>query len=80
MASSLAAPRHVLQWTSKFTREPVNRGLGGEVYALSEMVDPVASIRDFYESSAGLSPGVLGLGGCKGPLTCSQTKVAITEK
>ena len=34
-SSSLSGPRHVLQWTSKFTRKLAKGSLGGEVYAFS---------------------------------------------
>ena len=33
-SSSLTVPRHVLHWTSKFTRELVEGSLGGAVCAL----------------------------------------------
>ena len=39
MSSTLSGPRHILQCTSKFSRELVNGILGGALHALSDMVD-----------------------------------------
>ena len=38
----MTGPRHVPQWTSKFTRKLVKSRLGEEAYAFSEMIDHVA--------------------------------------
>ena len=64
MPSSSAGPSHVLRRTSKFNRKLVDSTLGGEVYALSEMVDPTSSWRDSYGPFEGLSPGIAGLEDC----------------
>ena len=47
---------------TKFTRNLVKSGPGGEVYALSEMVDHMALRRAFFEPFVGLPPGILDLG------------------
>ena len=48
MSSTLRGPRHILQWTSKFTRKCVKSNPGGEVYAFSEMVGHTSLLREFY--------------------------------
>ena len=48
MSSTLTGPRHVLQWSSKFTRKPVGSSLGGELYALSAMADHMSLLRHYY--------------------------------
>ena len=42
MSASLSGPREVLRRISKFTRKEVKSIVGGEVHALSEMVDHMA--------------------------------------
>ena len=37
--SSLRDPHHVIHWSSRFTRREAKSSLGGEAYALSEMLD-----------------------------------------
>ena len=85
MSSFLSGPRHVLQWTSKFTRKLVKSSLGGEVYAFSEMVDHMALIREFYAPCVELPPGMVGLEDCeslRAPCVENRlrTKKMITEK
>ena len=47
MSSTLSGPSHIIQRTSKFTREMVKSSLGGEVYAFSEMLGHMSMLRDF---------------------------------
>ena len=49
ISSPLTGQRHILQWTSKFTKKMVEEGLGGEVYAFSEMVDLAPSYWIFMD-------------------------------
>ena len=46
MLSCLRGARRILQWTSKFIREIAKSILGGEVYALGEMVDHMPLLKD----------------------------------
>ena len=72
--------RRPLQWTSKFTRKLVTGSLGGEVYALSDLVDHVSLLRDCYEPFGGLNPGKVGLEGCDNISTHLKTKKMIAER
>ena len=78
--SSLAAPRHILQWTSKFTTKLVKRGPGGEVCAVGEMVDHMSLSRGFYAPFEGLGPGMAGLEDSGMSFTRLRTKKKIAEK
>ena len=48
MSSPLSGLGQNLQWISKFARKLVISSLGGEVYALSAMVDRMLLLKDFY--------------------------------
>ena len=61
MSSSLTSPRHLLQWPSKFTGKRVESGLGGEIYARSEMVDHMLPLRDFFAQFEGFVQIMVGL-------------------
>ena len=61
MSPNLRGPCHIIHWTSKFTRKLVVSSLGGQVYALSEMLDHVSMLREFYGHLADLYPGMVGL-------------------
>ena len=80
MSSTLKCPCHISQWTSKFTRKMVKSSLGGEVYALSEMVDHMLLLKDFYGPSGGINPGVVGMGDCESLFTHLKTKKMAAEK
>ena len=67
-------PAHFSQRASKLTRKLAKGSVGGEVYALSEMVDRINLIRDFYEPFQGLAPGAPGLGDCWSLFTHSRTE------
>ena len=47
LPSSLRAPCQILQWHSKFTRKLAESRFGGGVYAISEIIAHVASLREF---------------------------------
>ena len=47
MSSTLKGACRILPRTSKFTRKMVKSSLGGEIYALSEMVDHMLLLKDF---------------------------------
>ena len=79
-SSTLWGPCHILQWTSKFTKEPAERNLGGEVYALSEMVDPMLVGKDVYGPFAGINPGLAGVEDCESLFTHTKTKEVVAEK
>ena len=80
MSSTLAGPRHVLQWPSKFARKSVKRSLGGEVRALSEKVDQMSLLRDFSEPFEGLNPGTIGLEDYENLFAHLITKKMIAKK
>ena len=48
MSSTSTGPCHISQWTSEITRKMVKSSPGGEVYALSVMVDHMLLLRDFF--------------------------------
>ena len=58
----------------------VKSSLGGEVYALSEMVDHTMSLKDCYGPLVGLGPGMVGLEACESPFTYLKTKKMVAEK
>ena len=60
--------RHALQCASKFTRKPAESGLGGEVFALSEMVGHVPLLRESRGPFEGLEFGDGGVGSLRKPL------------
>ena len=80
MSSSLKGPCRILQWTSKFTRKMEKTSLGGEVYALSEMVNHMLLLKEFYGPFEGMDPGVEGLEDCESLLTHLKTEKMIAEK
>ena len=59
--SSIRGPCRLLQLAPKFIGELVNRGLGGDAYALSEMREHVALLREFYAPFVDLSLRMEGL-------------------
>ena len=80
MSSALEGPCHISQWTPEFTRKMVKSSLGGEVYALSEMVDHALLLKDCYGPFGGINPGAVGLEGCESLSSHLKTKKMITEK
>ena len=54
--------------------------LGGEVYAVGEMVDHMTLLKDFRGPSEGVNPDLSGLEGCEGLCTNLKTKKMIAEK
>ena len=50
--STLNKPRHIFEWTSKFTRKLVGGRLGGEVSACSEMIDRISLPQEVFASCA----------------------------
>ena len=47
--------------------------LGGDVYALSEMVDHMSSLRNYYGPFDGMGPEMAGLEDCERLFTHSKT-------
>ena len=76
MSSTPKGPCRILQWTSKVTRKLVENSLGGEVYALSEMVDHKSMSREFYAHSAHLSLGMIRFEDCDSLFYSSKEKEA----
>ena len=54
--------------------------LGGEGFALSDMIDPVGLLREFNAPFGDLSLGMVGLGSCGSLYARPKNKRAITEK
>ena len=54
--------------------------MGGRVYALSEMVDHMLLLKEFYGPIEGMNPGVAGLEDCESLVTRLRTKKMIAEK
>ena len=67
VSSALRGPCYLVPWSSNFTRKLEPGGLGGKVYALSDMADHVTVQRGPYAPSVDLSTGALLLEDC-GPL------------
>ena len=79
-SSNLCGPRHLIQWTSKFTRKLVRSSLGGEVYAFSEMLDHTSTIREFYRHCTELYPGIAGMEDCESLFTHLKKNKLVAEK
>ena len=77
--SALRVPRHIIQWTSKFTLKLVRGSLGGEVCAFSEMVDHTTMLREVYAQFTYLSPGMAGLQDCESFFARLRKKKIISE-
>ena len=80
MSTTLKGPRHILEWTSKFTRKMAKSSQGGEVYAFSEMVDHMLLLKDFCGPPEGANPGSAGLEDCESLFTHLNAKKMITKK
>ena len=59
-SSGLKGARHIIQRTCRSSRKLVGGGLGGEAYALSEMVDIASLWREFSEPLVDMSSGAIG--------------------
>ena len=66
-SSTLRGPRHLLQWTSKFTRKLEKSSFGGEAYALCEMIDFDALTGEFSRALCGLVARHGGVGRLRKP-------------
>ena len=62
---NLCGPRHIIHWMSKLTRRLDKSNLGGEVYALSEMVDHMSMLRESSGHFVDLCPGMVGAQDCE---------------
>ena len=69
MSSNFCGPRHLIQWTSEFTRKLAKICLGGGVYASSEMLDHMSMLREFYGRCTDWYPGMVGLEDCESLFT-----------
>ena len=58
----------------------VKSSLGAEVYALSDMVDHMSTLRDFYEHFMDVSPGIVGPEDCRSCFTRCENATTVTEK
>ena len=54
--------------------------LGGEVYALREMVDHTLLLKDFCGSFEAVNPGLVGLEDCESLFTHLKTQEMVAEK
>ena len=79
-SSSPSGPCHISQWATKFTRKLVKSGLGGEVYAFSEMIDHMALLREFHAPCSRISPGMVGMEDCESLFTHLKNREMVTEK
>ena len=52
---------HLLRWPSRLARRAVKDGLGGEIYAFSELVDHVKLVLKLVASPVSASRPLLGL-------------------
>ena len=75
---NICGPCRVIHWTSRFARTLAKSSLGGEVFALSEMLDHASMLRGFYGHFVDPFPGLAGLDGCES-LSAHQ-KQMIAEK
>ena len=80
MSSNLCGPCHIIQRASKFTRKSVQSSLGGDVYAIGEMLDHLSMLREFYGHFTGLYPGLAGLEDCESLFTHLKKNKMIAEK
>ena len=80
MSSNLCGPCHLIQWASKFTRKLVKTSLGGEVYAISEMLEHMSMLREFHGHFTDVRPGMAGLEDCESLFTRLEKNKLITEK
>ena len=77
MSSTLGGPRHILQLTSKFTRQLDERSLAREVYPPSDKIDRLAFLRELYALSGDVSPGAIGAEDCESRFTHIRDNEAI---
>ena len=80
ISSTLTGPRHIVQWTSKFTRKSVKSSLAGEVRASSEIVDRVPTLRELFARSMHLFPGMAALEDYEFPPTRLKKKKIIAGR
>ena len=80
MSSTLRGPRHIIQWTSKFTRKLAKCSLGGEVYAFSEMAGRIPILRGFYAHCMDIRQGMACLQDCESVFTRLKNKKIIAGK
>ena len=78
--SSLIGPRHVLQWTSNFTRKPAKSNLGGGAYASGEVAGHLSVLREIYAPFEGVDLGNVRLEDGESLFTHLKTKKMITAK
>ena len=62
------------------TMRKVKSSMGGEVYALSKMVDHVLLLEDPYGPVNGMNPGVVRLEDCESLSTQLKTKKTVAER
>ena len=64
----------------KFTRKLVESRLGGEVYAIREMLAHVALLRRLSSPFGDTLPGAAALEACESPPTYRKTKGAVADR
>ena len=80
MSSIHSGPRHLPQWTSKFTSKLVRSSRGGEAYAFRYMVDRVTLLREICATSENLSPGTIGFRRLRSLLTHLVNEKAVAGR
>ena len=80
MSPNLSGPCHLAYWASKITRKLVKSSVGGEVYAVSEMLDHMFMLREYYGHFTDLLPGMVGLEKRESLFTHLEKNELITEK
>ena len=74
-SSTLVGPCHISRRTSEFASRKVESSLGGEVYALREMVGHMLLLKGFFGPFEGTNPAVAGVAGCKSLSTHFRTRL-----
>ena len=70
---------HIMRRTAKFATKLAERSLGGEVCALSDMIDHTSLSRDFYAPPEGLGLDMVGLEDCESLSAYLKTTKTIAE-
>ena len=77
---SLEGPRRFLYWSSRFTRRAVESGLGGEIYARSEMAGLIRMVMGFFAIFGRGQLHPVGSENCDSLSPRLASRQAVTEK